>query len=653
MQARLLSIQGLIVVLAVCVTGRATCAMDWLPISPEELKMTSEPKAPAAPAIYLYRQVDRDDDGPNEVNYVRIKILTEEGRKFADVEIPFEKSTEDVGGILGRTIHPDGSVVKFDGTTYDKTIIQSRGSKLLAKTFTMPDVEVGSIIEYRYKHDFRRGYVFNSQWILSQGLFTKYAKFSLSPYRGYSLSYSWPVGLPAGTNLPTSNRGIVRLEVHDVAAFVTEEYMPPANQLTFRVDFIYATDWTPEKDATVFWKKFGKKKYSEVEHFLDKRRVMTEAVAQIIGPGDSAETKLRKIYARTQSVRNITFERQKSDQEADREDLKGAKNVEDVWKRGYGDAEQITWLFVALVRAAGIQSDAVLVSARDTRFFNAAVMNPAELNTNVALITLDGKGIYLDPGMAFAPFGVLPWGETAIKGLQLTKDGGAWITTPLSAPAESRIERKAALELTPTGTLQGKVTVIYTGQEALWRRLEERHEDDTDRKAFLEDQIKRDIPSGILVELTNRPEWDNSSPTLVAEYDLQVPGWAATTGQRALLPAGLFGGREKHIFQHAMRTQPLYFDFPHQSADDISIKLPLNWQLGSIPRSRNDDRKGLIFTSSTEAKDGSLHFTRELSMNVMLLSNDYYPVLQDFFRKIRSGDEEQAIVLRPQNSAVH
>ncbi|MEA3132368.1 MAG: hypothetical protein QOG17_214, partial [Gammaproteobacteria bacterium] len=140
MQARLLSIQGLIVVLAVCVTGRATCAMDWLPISPEELKMTGEPKAPAAPAIYLYRQVDRDDDGPNEVNYVRIKILTEEGRKFADVEIPFEKSTEDVGGILGRTIHPDGSVVKFDGTTYDKTIIQSRGSKLLAKTFTMPDV---------------------------------------------------------------------------------------------------------------------------------------------------------------------------------------------------------------------------------------------------------------------------------------------------------------------------------------------------------------------------------------------------------------------------------------------------------------------------------------------------------------------------------
>ena len=54
--------------------------------------MTSEPKAPAAPATYLYRQVDRDDNGPDETHYVRIKILTEEGRKFGDVEIPYDQS---------------------------------------------------------------------------------------------------------------------------------------------------------------------------------------------------------------------------------------------------------------------------------------------------------------------------------------------------------------------------------------------------------------------------------------------------------------------------------------------------------------------------------------------------------------------------------
>ena len=39
-------------------------AEDWQPVTPEELKMTSEPAAPGAPAIYLYRQVDRDGNCP-------------------------------------------------------------------------------------------------------------------------------------------------------------------------------------------------------------------------------------------------------------------------------------------------------------------------------------------------------------------------------------------------------------------------------------------------------------------------------------------------------------------------------------------------------------------------------------------------------------
>ena len=38
---------------------------DWQPISPEELKMTGVPEAPGAPAVILYRQVDRDDSRPH------------------------------------------------------------------------------------------------------------------------------------------------------------------------------------------------------------------------------------------------------------------------------------------------------------------------------------------------------------------------------------------------------------------------------------------------------------------------------------------------------------------------------------------------------------------------------------------------------------
>src|SRR5512133_4136523 len=58
----------------VVLAAPALLASDtFRPVSPEELKMTSEPKAPGAPAIILYRQVDRDDSGESgyEVKYIR------------------------------------------------------------------------------------------------------------------------------------------------------------------------------------------------------------------------------------------------------------------------------------------------------------------------------------------------------------------------------------------------------------------------------------------------------------------------------------------------------------------------------------------------------------------------------------------------------
>ena len=66
--------------------------------------MAAEPKAPGAPAIFLYRQVDRDDSAGRETDLARIKILTEEGRKYADIEIPFLKDQSRVRDIRARRI---------------------------------------------------------------------------------------------------------------------------------------------------------------------------------------------------------------------------------------------------------------------------------------------------------------------------------------------------------------------------------------------------------------------------------------------------------------------------------------------------------------------------------------------------------------------
>ena len=249
-------------------------AEDWLPITPEELKMTAEPKAPGALAIYLYRQVDRDDTEFREYNYARIKILSEEGRKYADVEIPFLKGVGNIKGIQARTIHSDGSIAHFDGKVYERMIVKAKGIKFLAKTFTMPDVQPGSIIEYRYTRTNPDGYISDSRWLLSEELFTKHAKFSLHRNDRFALQWSWPRGLPAGTNPPVEEHHIIRLETQDVPAFQIEDYMPPQDEMKYRVDFLYTRN--PEKDPDKFWKEEAKRLYRGIDLFTDKHKAMEQ-----------------------------------------------------------------------------------------------------------------------------------------------------------------------------------------------------------------------------------------------------------------------------------------------------------------------------------------------------------------------------------------
>src|SRR5207248_8567783 len=143
---------------------------------------------------------------PHENNFVLIKILNEEGRKRADIEIPFFKeSGMKIVKLKARTIHADGSVINFEGKPFDKSIVKAKGLQYMAKTFTLPDVQVGSIIEYSYTLDLPEYSLLNSQWILSDELFTKHARFSLKPYTSnYSnlhVSWRWNL-LPAGTTPP-------------------------------------------------------------------------------------------------------------------------------------------------------------------------------------------------------------------------------------------------------------------------------------------------------------------------------------------------------------------------------------------------------------------------------------------------------------------
>lgn len=633
-------------------SASAQAGDEWLPIDPAELRMTSEPLAPGAPAIYLYRQVDRSDAGRTrhtEFNYFRIKILTEEGRKYANVEIPYSRAVSQISGIRARTIHADGSIVNFEGKILENTIVKSKTVKYLAKTFAMPDVQVGSIIEYHYTYDFEDYYIYWSKWMVSEDLFTKKAVFSLKPYEKFAVQWNWPAGLPPGTDPPKLGPDlIVRMTAVNVPAFQEEDHMPPENELKFLVNFVYSEDGF-ESEPDRFWKKYGEKQNKQTEKFVDRRKAMEQADSQIISPSDSADAKLRKIYARCQQVKNLDFERRQD--RAKEEKIKPNENVEDVWKKGVGSGHDVNLLFLALVRAAGFEAYYVRLSGRSEYFFNQKRMNTAQLDADTVLVKSEGKDLYLDPATKFAPYGLMPWPETGVAGLRLDKQGGTWIQTEVPESSTCKVVRQADLKLNEEGGLEGQVKVTYTGLEALDRRLGQRFGDATQRKEYLEEELKNVIPATAEVELKNKPDWDSSDEKLVAEYDVKIPGWASSAGRHVVLPLGLFAGAQKHVFEHTQRTHAIYFSYMFQTEDQTKITLPAGWKVGSLPTEVHLDATAAEYRIQAEKKENALQVTRTLRSDIVLYQPSVYPALRDFYQKVRSGDEQQVVLQPGANSA--
>ena len=134
---RLLAIRFFLVIAAtISLCAHSAFADSWIQPTAEELKMTSEPTVPGASAIYLYRNESVNDKLHIHTLYVRLKVLTEKGMDYGDVELNYDQGRSfSIRAIEGRTIHSDGTVIPFTGKPYEKVLEKSKTLKYKAKVF--------------------------------------------------------------------------------------------------------------------------------------------------------------------------------------------------------------------------------------------------------------------------------------------------------------------------------------------------------------------------------------------------------------------------------------------------------------------------------------------------------------------------------------
>jgi hypothetical protein len=608
---------------------------DWLPVTPQDQQIKEVPGNPGAPAIQLYYANQLHDNEGYEFYYKRIKILNESGKQYADVEISGTTESK-VTNLKARTIHPDGSIVEFTGKPFDKTIFKGRGFKLAAKAFTMPDVTIGSIIEYKYRLD----YYWSDTWVLQHDLFTVKEFVSFEPSQ-YGQGLSW-VGRNLQDHQPVKKSGRWEMQWDNVPAFEVEANMPPERIYKPTIQFYYVRyDIT---GADKFWVEIGKYLNDYYGRYIGNRKEIREAAAEAIGTETDPEKKLRKLYERAQQVKNLSYEREMTQQERKKEKIKTNENLGDIVKRGYGDSDDITAFFVGMARASGFEASLLLASSRREDFFSDKLLSLSNFGGRVAQVNLNGKELYLQPGVRYCPFGLLHWTNTSSEALRFDKKGGAFVMVPGLGSDRSLTHRTAAMDLSEEGALHGDITIEFNGEEALQHRLDSNGDDDASRKKDLEDELKNWLPTGAVVKLVKVDGWDSPNEPLVAHFTLDLPDFAVVAGKRVLLPSLLFQSQQKDAFKHAERKYPVYFPYAFSERDRVSIKLPPGYVLESLPP-RQDLKLDFARYQTAAAFDGKQFVTeRAFAFNAIFVQLARYPELKEFMSKVKAGDEQQAVL---------
>ena len=615
---------------------------DFKPVPPDELAMKDNPKQPGAHAMILDWTDTEDDANGNSQHYFRLKIFTEEGKKYADIEIPYFKGYVNVSGIQARTIRPDGTIVPFTGKIYDKMVVKNKNLKFQAKTFSMPDVQPGSIIEYKYRRSWE-GYG-STYFDLQHELYIKHALFTMKPAEIPGRGFGWVGSGITSKDAIQKKGGGYMLELKDVPAFEAEKYSPPQHQLMPHIDFFYSRADLNSEDN--FWKKIGQDNYRDIEDFIGHRGGIRDAAAGMVAAGDNNETKLRKIYAKVQELKNLTFTREKTEQESKREKLKDINNSEDVLKRGYGYHSDLNRLYAALVRAAGLDANIILTSQRDKVFFNKALLDESQLNGEIVLVKADGKDYFLDPGTVMCPFGLLPWKNTGVRAYQVSKDGGTFLTTP-QPQSNAAVTRRTATLKYDEGSLKGAVQVTYFNQEALHWRLSEITSDESEVKTDLENDLKQTLPGGSTVKLTTLDNVKDENQPLVVKYDVELPFIGSNVGSRLMMPVEVFHAGNHNPFVHEKRAYPIYFDYPYQELDDVTIEMPKEFSIENLPEPKKKQTDFAYYDASWAQVGNKLIMQRRFAVLGLLLPTTIYPQVRSFYEQVNNTDQE-SVVLRAQ-----
>lgn len=612
---------------------------DWREVTSSELQMKTPQVEPDADAEAIFWEVRVDDTSADLVmnHYIRVKIFTERGReKYSKIDIPYEKGIK-IKNIMARVIKPDGSIVELaKADIFEREIAKADKIKVKAKSFAVPNIETGVIVEYRYQETHQSSWANNMRMFFQHDIPIQNITYYFRPANnGRSLTFNMD------NNFVKDKNNFYKASMRNVPAIKEEAQMPPEDEVRSWLLVYY---WNDQKDdATDIWAKIGGVivQVWDVRDTLKPGKDIKTAAQEITAGATTPDEQLKRIFDFCKTkVKNITFDTQMTDEQKD--EIKPNKSVSNTYKKLQGTDEDINELFASLSAALGFETRLTFGGDRSKKFFDPNQAHASFVHFGAVAVKVNNRWQYYDPGSPFVPYGMLAWNEEDTAVLLLGHKDYTITKTPFSNQDKSTAIRTGKFKLSEDGTLEGTVKVEYTGQLAYINKMDNYKNSATQREETLKDAVKSRISTAEISDISIENVADVEKP-FVYQYKVKIPNYAQKTGRRLFLQPGFFEYGVSPLFSTATRQYPIFFHFPWSEKDNIEIELPKGFELDNAeapPTVADPSKVSLLDVKiSINKTNNSLKYDRTFYFgnggNTLFQKNVYQPLknLFDAFHK--------------------
>lgn len=620
---------------------------DWIPIDPSDLAL-KEPKVEKdADAEAIFWEVKIDDSSDSQLavkHYLRIKIFTERGReKYSKIDLLFPKGMK-IKDVAVRVIKPDGTIVELKKEDiFEKTIAKADGIKVKAKSFAVPGLEPGVILEYRYKEILQDAAANNMALMLQQDIPVQQISYYVKPHPSSGMkSMAFNVPEP---KFVKDKGNYYRLSMTNVPAFREEANMPPEDQVKSWVLIYYTNDRS--MIANDYWAKYGGLLVQNYKDWTKPTGDVKKVAAELTAGANTSEEKITKIfdYVRTQ-IKNVDYDYSITDEQRDK--IKDNNNPGDTLKRKTGNSSDVDFLFAALAKAAGLEVRIAFTGNRNELFFTPRNAHSRFIERSAIAVEVGNGYRFYDPCKLYLPMGMLPWFSEDQHAMMMGDKDFFWTKTPIATPEKSVEKRKGKFTLLEDGTLEGEVRIEYTGHFAFGRKSRNDELSQTQREDRLKEEIKARLSTAEISDIKIENVTEMGDKPFVYTFKIRVPNYASKVGKRLFLQPGVFEYGSSPIFNTTTRTHQIYFHYPWSEEDDITIVLPKGFSLDNAdaPNPIGDDAKiSLLDIKMGLAKDtNTLSYKRRFYFgggNNYLFPKELYQPLKNLFDTFHKANIHQ------------